>query len=112
MRVRPIVGEPTRFYVDSDSRDDVTHIVSFHRTSDPDYIEERCTCEDFTMGIPRQIAEGKIRNTIGNRRCKHIRKVRDVLLFWFIRNLVSCDASQQGDVLKRKSLVEGVKTTE
>lgn len=109
MEVFGVEGEPTRFHVSSESREGEFHTVSFHRTTDPDYIEEHCSCEDFTMGIPHMISKGLIRDTIRNRRCKHIKRVLEVLTHETKKALIRADISQTEDSMREPSFRRGVR---
>lgn len=90
----------TSFLVQSRTR---THVVNgvvqpeFHKVeffeSDEQY-PEICACEDFQMGIPRMIKEGKIPDTREHRRCFHIRYLRAKLADAMVEHLVAGDPSQ------------------
>jgi hypothetical protein len=109
--IRHLLGE-SRFLVASRTRKDEWHCVSYHRTSDSTYIEERCTCENFSMGIPRMIADGRLPNTIANRRCFHIKIVNQTLLFHAQKALIGSDTSQAEDrALSQRALEPGIRAS-
>jgi len=111
--IRKIEGE-ARFIVASTSRKNCAHIVSYHRTSDPNYIQENCSCEAFTIGTPHRIKTGQLANTIENRRCKHLRLVNLILLHHAQQALIASDPSQAGEncAFPARSLEAGLRATE
>lgn len=60
MIIEPILGEPTRYFVKSETREDVFHIVDMDDDGKPN-----CSCED---------------SMTRHRVCKHIRAVKEHLL--------------------------------
>lgn len=80
----------TAFLVESRSRPGEFHKVEFQ---DDEKYPEVCSCEDFQMGIPRMVKEGKIPDTIEHRRCWHIRAVRSKLADLLQEHLVNTDPS-------------------
>lgn len=54
---------------------------------------EVCSCENFQLGIPHMIKEGKIPDTIEHRRCWHIRVIRSKLADVKASEIVATDPS-------------------
>ncbi len=84
------------FLVESDSRPGEVHIVEFHHVREGSTRDraETCSCERFTMGIPKLIKEGQLRDTVPNRRCRHLIQVLEALANERVDELKRTDPSQ------------------
>lgn len=86
--VRPVIGEPGRFYVLSRSRGDVEHLV--------DILEGEvgvCSCENFTFARAKRLAEGKPISTASF--CWHL-KMTFAFIGWEVRTQLRADLAAQG----------------
>ena len=73
MRVIPIKGEPTRFYVQSATNPDREYLVDIDAY---DCIGQ-CACPNFTFNLNKHLRHGRRGNQF---RCKHIEAARDYAL--------------------------------
>ena len=92
--VRPIVGEPGRFLVQSRSRSDVEHLV--------DLLEGTfgvCSCENFTFAREKHVREGRPISTAVF--CWHL-KMTLAFIGWEVREQLKANLARKGFTHERK----------
>ncbi len=81
-----------RWLVKSRSRPNECHLVEFGMRDGKK--TQACSCEWFTMGIPRMITAGELPDTPEHRRCRHIRRVLWTIANQALDHLIDTDPSK------------------